>query len=93
MGRTVDRITPSLERMKRNMETKVPHAAYRFWKDLTPKRTGNAKRRTKLRKTKIVADYDYATFLDKGSSRKAPKGMSGPTSVYVARLVKKYLRK
>ncbi len=71
---------------------KVPKMAYDYWVKLTPVTSGNAKRKTKFKRDTIVADYDYATYLDKGSSSKAPKGMSKPTQQYIKKLFDKIMR-
>jgi len=87
-----DKITPSLNKIQKRMDD-VPQESWRFWRSITPKKTGNARRKTKLRGTKIEAKYDYATNLDKGSSKKAPRGMSKPTLAYLDKLIKRNLRK
>ena len=71
----------------------VPRKAYRYWLNITPKDTGNAKRKTKLKKNKIVAGYDYASYLDKGHSKQAKDGMVKPTKIYIDKLVKSIVRK
>lgn len=62
--------------------------AYDFFKKITPMKTGNAKRNTKLNNNVIEADYPYAFVLDKGrhmtrrgmrGSKQAPQGMTEPT--------------
>lgn len=82
-----DRITPSVKRINQHLE-KVPKAALDFFVKTTPKRSGNARRKTKLvNKRTISADYSYARSLDKGSSKKAPEGMSKPTGKFIEALV------
>jgi len=82
-----DRITPSVNRINSRLE-KVPKAAFDFWVKNTPKRRGNARRKTKLVNNKTInADYPYATRLDQGYSKKAPQGMSKPTGKFVKTLV------
>lgn len=69
---------------------KVPQRAYEKFKSVTPIRTGNAKRSTKLvNKETIFANYPYAERLDKGYSRQAPVGMSIPTFALIKRLVRR----
>lgn len=90
---TRNRMSPSLGRMQTKFD-KLPKLAYQFWRRITPKRTGNAKRRTKLRGRIIDAAYNYAVPLDNGWSRQAPRGMSQPTEEYIKRRIKgKILRK
>ena len=60
---------------------------YDYFVDATPIRTGNARRSTRLRGTTIDANYPYAERLDEGSSRQAPKGMSGPTEKFLEKRI------
>lgn len=88
-----NRMTPSLGRIQTRFN-KLPKEAFQFWRKTTPKRTGNARRRTKLRGRVIDAAYNYAVPLDNGWSRQAPRGMSKPTEEYIKRRIKgKILRK
>lgn len=58
----------------------LARVAYKTWVDYTPRDTGNARRRTKLKNTEIHADYAYATRLDNGWSQQFQgQGMSKPT--------------
>lgn len=88
-----DRITPSINRINERLE-RVPQAAFDFFKKKTPKRGGNARRKTKLVNKRIIsADYPYAKRLDKGYSKKAPEGMSKPTGDFIKALVKIILKR
>lgn len=87
-----DKITRSLQKIEKSIDS-VPEAAYDYWRSITPVRTGNARRRTVLRNNTIEARYAYAVPLDEGSSRQAPKGMSGPTTDYLDSEYKKRVRK
>lgn len=67
---------------------KVAQVAYNKFYDVTPEDKGYAKSQTKKKGKSIVADYPYATVLDKGrhmtnrgmrGSNQAPKGMTEPT--------------
>jgi hypothetical protein len=71
----------------------IPGKAFTFFKKTTPIRSGNARRRTRLQGGKIQADYPYAQRLDKGYSRQAPQGMSGPTIKYIQDLLARIGRK
>lgn len=74
--------------------SKLPKDAYDYWKSITPIRSGNARRRTRLQGNKIKADYNYAVPLDKGGSKQAPRGMSEPTDKYIKqRIAQHILRK
>lgn len=90
--RTSDRLTPRLNRLVKDLDG-VPEGAYREWRDQTPVRTGNARRRTRLQGNTIRADYNYAVPLDRGSSPKAPAGMSRPTLAWLRRRMQQLLRK
>ena len=57
---------------------KYPAEALAEFKQLTPIRSGNARRRTRLTGNTIVADYPYAQRLDDGASTQAPRGMTEP---------------
>jgi hypothetical protein len=85
-------LTPSLRRIKGALD-KLPAEAHRVFKDETPIKTGNAKRRTRLQGEAIKADYDYATQLDAGKSRQAPEGMSKPTEEYITKRIRAIMRK
>lgn len=87
-----DAMTAGLRRMQSQL-SKLPSEAYDFWVKATPKRTGNARRKTKLKKDTIEANYPYAQRLDEGWSRQAPDGMSKPTEKFVTDRLRKILRK
>lgn len=64
----------------KNLEQDLKRDAYQFFKNITPIRTGNARRNTyQGSQGDIIADYPYAGRLDEGYSRQAPRGMSDPT--------------
>jgi hypothetical protein len=83
-------ITASLRRIQSEMD-KVPQQAYNFWVKNTPKDTGNARRKTRLKKDTIEANYAYAERLDTGWSKQAPDGMSKPTEQFVKDRIDKIL--
>jgi len=87
-----DKMTPSLKKLEKNLQT-VPKKAYNYWVSKTPKRSGNARRRTSLKDSTIVADYGYAQRLDQGWSSQARNGMSKPTIDFVKKLIKSMMRK
>jgi hypothetical protein len=66
---------------------------YQYFVDQTPIRSGNARRRTKLKDKTIEANYPYAQRLDEGYSKQAPKGMVDPTLSEIDRLIRAELRK
>ena len=89
---TKDLITPSLNTQGRNISQILPKA-YQFFLKTTPIDTGNARRNTYTQGKRIEADYDYATPLDRGWSKQAPKGMTKPTMDYVKQLLRQAKRK
>lgn len=95
--KTSDTITPSLDRIQRELDT-LGAGAFKTWVANTPVRTGNARSKTRLSgagtdKARIDANYPYAVPLDRGRSRQAPQGMSRPTLAWLRQAVKRILRK
>lgn len=82
----------SIIRLRENLKN-LPNEYYTEFRKNTPKDTGNARDKTRLQANTVVADYEYATSLDKGSSKKAPKGMTKPTEDYIEKLIQEMLRK
>lgn len=76
-----------------HLKDEVIKPAYEYFKDETPIRTGNARRKTKLKKSKIKADYPYAQKLDEGWSKQSPDGMTKPTEKYLEELVTKFIKR
>jgi len=85
-------IAPKMSRIGKRLDTVAPKG-YKFFKSITPIRTGNARRRTRLQGQTIKGAYDYASRLDEGYSRQAPLGMSGPTLEYLQKLVQNIFRR
>lgn len=90
--KTRDTMTPSLARIQRDLD-RLAAEAYAYWVSITPKNTGNARRRTRLRGDTIEANYPYAVPLDEGRSKQAPDGMVKPTEKYIQRQADKKIRK
>jgi hypothetical protein len=86
-----DTISPSIKKMKAALEL-LPQQAFREWVKDTPIQTGNARRKTRLNKNTIEAQYPYAQRLDEGSSKQAPKGMSEPVQKFVEQQMRKIIR-
>jgi hypothetical protein len=79
-------------KVKKTKEKVMPKA-YDYFKSITPIRSGNARRNTRLdNKNNIEANYDYASRLDEGWSKQAPKGMTKPTEKKIEELVKAYIK-
>ena len=87
-----DRMTPSIERIKKSFNTVAPEA-HKFFVGVTPKQSGNARSKTRLVREEIRAEYGYAKVLDRGYSKQAPQGMSRPTVAYIRRLLNNIVRK
>lgn len=87
---TRNRISPSLGKIVSRFDV-LPNEAYKFWKGITPVKTGNARRRTRLQGRKIKAYYDYAVPLDQGRSIQAPQGMSKPTENYIRKRISNHI--
>lgn len=88
-----DKITPSARQIQSQL-SKLPAQAYNFFVKATPKDTGNARRKTTLKGNKTIeANYPYATRLDNGWSRQAPRGMTKPTLKFLKDRLRQILRK
>lgn len=88
-----DRLSPDAKQRARQLE-KIAKLAHKKWVEVTPKRSGNAKRKTKLvNRDTIHADYPYAKKLDEGYSKQAPQGMLDPTVKYLKKELDKIFRK
>lgn len=85
-----DEITPMLRRQRKELERLLPRAYREFLKN-TPKRTGNARRRTHLDNDSIQANYAYAQRLDEGWSKQSPEGMVKPTMEFMEAEFKKII--
>lgn len=72
---------------------KLPAQAYRVFVENTPVKSGNARRRTKLRGDTIDAAYPYAERLNEGYSKQSPDGMWEPTEKYIQQQLDKIMRK
>lgn len=79
----------------------VLEEGYDYFKRITPIRSGNAKRKTVLKKgkqfdtrsNKIHADYPYAGRLDEGWSKQARRGMTDPTYEQMKKFTDDFIRK
>ena len=97
---TVNTMTTSLNNIRRKLE-KLPKEAYNEFVKITPVKTGNAKRNTKLKGKTIEANYGYAKVLDKGrhmtsrgmrGSDQAPEGMTKPTETFIKERINQILK-
>lgn len=71
------------------------NSTYRYFRRITPKRSGNARSNTDYdrRNLEIIADYPYAARLDEGWSKQAPKGFTDPTIDELERLINNYIKR
>ena len=83
-----DNISREIRSIQRQLRA-LPVQAHAEFVDLTPIKSGNARRRTRLNRDKIVADYPYAQRLDEGWSRQAPQGMTRPWEAWLTRQLKR----
>ncbi len=88
---TKNQIAPKMRRKVNDLQG-LAQKGHAHFKKITPKRSGNAKRRTVLNKGNIEANYPYAVRLDNGWSKQAPQGMVQPTIEYMRKIVKTIMR-
>lgn len=61
---------------------------YKVFKAVTPVRSGNAQRKTKVQGSdSIHADYAYASRLNQGWSKQAKDGMAQPTMDHIRKYI------
>lgn len=71
----------------------VMNEAAKHFKQITPIRSGNARRKTRLRGNTIRANYPYAGRLDDGYSPQAPEGMTKPTLRFIRKRMMERFRR
>jgi len=69
--------------------TKLAEEAYKYFRGITPIKSGNARSKTSLSADTIQAQYPYAQRLDNGYSKQAPAGMTKPTDEFVKQYIQK----
>lgn len=89
---TRNKISSSAGSIEAKFKT-LPKKAYTYWRNITPIRSGNARRKTNLVGDTIKAKYPYAQRLDEGWSKQAPRGMFEPTWEYIKKVTKGFMRK
>ncbi len=86
----MSKIQDQLKRLNQELSSEeLAKKAYKFFRSTTPIKTGNARRRTKLSGSQILAQYPYAGPLDQGSSKQAPDGMTQPTIDFLKKEIDK----
>ena len=84
----------NLIRLAKQDIEQVKDDAFTFFHDITPIRSGNARRRTSISGNTIRANYPYAGRLDEGWSKQAPDGMVNPTIDHIEnKLIPKAIRR
>jgi hypothetical protein len=85
-------LTGLVKDLKEEAKT-LPQESLMKFKSLTPVKSGNARRNTKLEGQKVVGDYAYSMRLDEGHSKQAPEGMIKPFEKWFKSYVEKNFRK
>jgi hypothetical protein len=97
MSNISDRLNKVLGTLNDSNLSKV---AYDKFRQVTPIKTGHAKRNTNLSGKTIDANYSYANVLDKGrhmtsrgmrGSKQAPRGMTEPTIDHLRQYIQQRL--
>lgn len=88
MTNITDRLDKILKTLDNNNIAKEAHQTF---KDVTPIRTGNARKNTDLMGNRIDANYPYAILLNQGSSKQAPDGMTVPTIEAIRKYISREL--
>jgi hypothetical protein len=83
-------ISRQLKYLEKELDPKrLAQEAFKYFKQITPEDTGNAKRKTTLNGDTINAQYPYAGRLDQGYSSQAPQGMTKPTEEHMKKHIAK----
>lgn len=77
----------------KNMPDQAIKETAEYFKSITPKRTGNARSKTRKRNEQIVAAYDYFESLEAGRSPQAPNGMNEPSLEYLNKAVERLVKR
>lgn len=86
----LNQVSSKLKKIQNKLD-KVPDEAHKVFVANTPIRSGNARRKTKIQKDTIKANYPYAKRLDEGYSKQAPDGMVKPTVEFIRNRIKQIL--
>jgi hypothetical protein len=84
-------ISASLKQIQKKLAA-LPQEAFKEFVKNTPIKSGNARRKTKLKSNEIHADYPYAQKLDEGYSKQKPNGMVKPTEAFIKKRMKQILK-
>ena len=96
-----DKINPGIDRLRRRLE-QYPTDAVDQYRRLTPRRSGNARRKTRLNgPNRIELEYAYGEVLDAGRRRQggrmrgstqAPQGMTRPFIRWINQYLNRFFR-
>ena len=88
-----NRINPRINRVLKQLAD-IPKKAHVKFKALTPRKTGNARRKTDFNGVTdtISGNYNYANRLNQGSSKQAKDGMTDPTIDFIREKKRKTAR-
>jgi hypothetical protein len=70
-------------------ENKIATEGAKYMQSITPIRSGNARRNTKVNGNLIEANYPYAKRLDEGWSKQNQIGLIDPTMKHMEEYIKK----
>jgi hypothetical protein len=70
-------------------ENKIATEGAKYMQSITPIKSGNARRNTKVNGNLIEADYPYAKRLDEGWSKQNQIGLIDPTMKHMEEYIKK----
>jgi len=87
-----------LRRLEKNIDNAIADSmqdTFKYYRQETPVRGGNARNKTKFNKNRnsINSNYDYAGRLDSGWSKQAPKGFTKPSLNFLEKQITKNFRK
>jgi hypothetical protein len=85
-----DAISSGVNKIKKDLDN-LPKEAVVEYRNLTPKKSGNARRKTTLKGNTIQANYPYAGRLDEGYSKQAPNGMTKPWEQWLQKRIKQIM--
>jgi hypothetical protein len=83
IGKRLDQLNKQLT------DDNLAKEGFRYFRSITPIRTGNARRNTFRNGNEIEANYPYARRLDEGYSAQARDGMTQPTIAHMQEWIQK----
>jgi hypothetical protein len=81
-----------LKRLQKDIDDAIATSmqdTFKYYRQETPVRGGNARNKTKFNKGRnsINSNYDYAGRLDSGWSKQSPKGFTKPSLDYLEKQI------